>query len=224
MFLVNKFQINGIYTVLDVLHRKQTMPLSLKIFFFIFIKTNWRAFTKQANCSGSLRSSKLSFMFPSCCIWRNKGKIRQCHLLLLHPVVVSRSKVCSQAKGGTIRKRQQHRKRHWKLTSLFLSIQIFSRLFHSSQVETHFSILLHRRSSSQVDLHLGKFTSLWLRKAKETHKRVSIFGSSFLAVVVSQGRLLAPKKHADLYTYTKIQKPMYKWSGSSWGLVLRFYR
>lgn len=118
MFLVNKFQINGIYTVLDVLHRKQTMPLSVKIFFFMFIKTNWRAFTKQANCSGSLRSSKLSFMFPSCCIWRNKGKIRQCHLLLLHPVVVSRSKVCSQAKGGTIRQRQRHRKRHWKLTSL----------------------------------------------------------------------------------------------------------
>lgn len=91
-------------------------------------------------------------------------------------------------------------------------------------METHFSILLHRRSSSQGNLHLGKFTSLWLRKAKETHKRVSIFGSSFLAVVVSQGRLLPSKKHADLYTYTKIQKPMYKWSGSSWGLVLRFYR
>lgn len=57
----------------------------------------------------------------------------------------------------------------------FLSIQTLSRLFHSSQVETHFSILLHRHSSSQGNLHLGKFTSLWLRKAKETHKRVSVF-------------------------------------------------
>lgn len=93
------------------------MLLTLKIFLYKFIKTNWRAFTKQANCSGSLRSSKLSFMFPSCCIWRNKRKIRKCHLLL-HRVGVSRSKVWSQAKGGTIRKRQRHRKRHWKLTSL----------------------------------------------------------------------------------------------------------
>ena len=30
--------------------------------------------TRQANCSGSLRSSKLSFIFPSSCIWEKQEK------------------------------------------------------------------------------------------------------------------------------------------------------
>ena len=149
------------------------MPLTLKTFLYKFIKTNWRAFTKQANCSGSLRSSKLSFMFPSCCIWRNKRQIRKCHLLLHRVGFRARKPALKQRKvryetGNGI----ENVTVNWLC---FLSIQTLSRLFHLSKVETHFSILLHRRWSSQGNLHLGKFTSLWLRKAKETHKRVSVF-------------------------------------------------
>ena len=50
------------------------IPLNVKRKWSIEKKKLKHELTKQANCSGSLRSSKLFFIFPSCCIWERQDK------------------------------------------------------------------------------------------------------------------------------------------------------